>query len=69
MQRAIVMTAVGVFQHRYRIVKLSFVQSNEGDYLFTARQWMDNNVRGLDYGILSHTMGHWVRIIDCIFCG
>ncbi len=62
MRRAVVMTAVGVFQHQYKIVKLSFVQSDEGSYLYTARQWMDNN-KEIDYGILSHAMNHWVRIL------
>lgn len=68
MQRAIVMTAVGIFQHRFTIVKLSFVQSNEGTYLFTASQWMDNN-RAIDYGILSHAMGHWVQYLNAFLNG
>lgn len=68
MQRAVVITAVGIINHGLSLINETYKQVNEGNYLFTARQWLNlensyNNKVKFDWGILSHAMTSWV-----IFC-
>ncbi len=67
MHRAVVLTAVGVINHSLSLINGIFKQVNEGNYLFTARQWLNlensyNNKPKFDWGILSHAMTRWVNI-------
>lgn len=67
MQRAVVMTAVGIINHSLSLDNGTYKLVNDGNYLFTARQWLNlENIYSdkvkFDWGILSHAMTNWVRI-------